>query len=72
MATDKRILRTIGRRTGNTGCVNLPRHYMKRLGWNIGDAVSIEIVDGALVVVRVPIPSTDVLRSLQRQQPVEV
>lgn len=50
------------RKDGPCCKIRLSAPWMKRLGWNPEDHVHLAVVDGALVVTRIPLPSSGDLR----------
>jgi len=56
--TTRPVLKTI-RKRGNGVCVVLPASMMRGLGWNLEDAVRLDIVKGSLVVTKVKLPSVE-------------
>lgn len=48
----------IGRvmRHGSSCVVPINKRILKRLGWNLHDALSFAVIEGSLVITRVPLP----------------
>lgn len=44
------------RRWDKQRCICVPQPLRKLLGWNLGDALSIDVRDGVLIVQRVTMP----------------
>lgn len=47
-----KVQRVIAR--GNSQGINIPRTYLRALGWRQGTNLFLQIIDGALVVKRIP------------------
>lgn len=48
---------------GSGLCVVIPSSVIKHLGWNRDDALRLDVIDNALVVVRIDLPKMPALRS---------
>lgn len=47
---------------GNSLCAHIPRDLLARLGWNRYDNIVYEIVEGALILTKVKLPTVEHLR----------
>lgn len=59
---EKPIVRSIHRR-GSGDCVVIPPRVLKALGWNRGDMVMLDRVDGRLVLTRIALPDRETVRT---------
>lgn len=58
MALGEQIKLVTLQRRGQGTCINISNKLRDRLGWNRGDALRLDVIEGALVVTRVPLPPT--------------
>jgi hypothetical protein len=56
MALGEQIRLVTLQKRGTATCVNVSNKVRARLGWNLGDALRLDIVRGALVVTKVILP----------------
>lgn len=58
----RRIIKPIQKR-GSGLCAVIDKSILETLGWNRGDHVSFDVVNGSLVLTRVTLPSIPSLRA---------
>jgi antitoxin component of MazEF toxin-antitoxin module len=56
MALGEQIKLVTLQRRGTATCVNVSNKLRAQLGWNNGDALRLDVIEGALVVTRVILP----------------
>lgn len=53
---------------GNSLVARVPRDLLARLGWNRYDNICFEIVEGALILTKVKLPSVEHLRRASAEE----
>jgi antitoxin component of MazEF toxin-antitoxin module len=66
----RRIIKPIQKR-GSGLCAVIDKSLLETLGWNRGDHVLFDVVNGSLVLTRVDLPKIPELRKQQEQVPSE-
>jgi hypothetical protein len=56
MALGEQVKLSTLQKRGTANCVNVSNRLRERLGWNRGDALRLDVVQGALVVTKVILP----------------
>ena len=59
------------RKRGNSVTIALDRDLMEQLGWNLNDAVKLDVVDGSMVVTKVTLPRTPTVSRVVQQSSVD-
>jgi len=62
MATETRRMVQHIKKRGNSYYVSIPKEVMKRLGWNLHDILTFEVIESSVVLTRVALPKVNALR----------
>lgn len=61
---EQRVVQSIKKR-GNSVYVSLPKTMLSKLGWNRGDVLQFQTIDGSMVLTKVELPKVT-LASLKK------